>query len=104
MRHSPLAGTLGLGKLIVLYDSNRISIEGSTDIAFRENVEERMKTFGFRQLPLKTEQISMPSAQQLRLQRLILSIRPSSPSRLRIGFGCPAKQGQGKRPRRAVRC
>ena len=40
-----LAGTLGLGKLIVLYDSNRISIEGSTDIAFRENVEERMKAF-----------------------------------------------------------
>ena len=42
-----LAGTLGLGKLIVLYDSNRISIEGSTDIAFRENVEERMRAFGF---------------------------------------------------------
>ena len=37
-----LAGTLGLGKLIVLYDSNRISIEGSTDLAFTENVEQRM--------------------------------------------------------------
>ncbi|MBO7364559.1 MAG: transketolase, partial [Lachnospiraceae bacterium] len=42
-----LAGTLGLGKLIVLYDSNGISIEGSTDIAFRENVEMRMQAFGF---------------------------------------------------------
>ena len=42
-----LAGTLGLSKLIVLYDSNRISIEGSTDIAFRENVQERMQAFGF---------------------------------------------------------
>ena len=40
-----LAGTLGLGKLIVLYDSNRISIEGSTDIAFTENVQKRMKEF-----------------------------------------------------------
>ena len=33
-----LAGTLGLSKLIIFYDSNQISIEGSTDIAFTENV------------------------------------------------------------------
>ena len=45
-----LAGTLGLSKLIVLYDSNRISIEGSTDIAFRENVQKRMEAFGFQTL------------------------------------------------------
>ena len=42
-----LAGTLGLGKLIVFYDSNQISIEGSTDIAFTENVQKRMEAFGF---------------------------------------------------------
>lgn len=42
-----LAGTLGLGKLIVFYDSNNISIEGSTDIAFTENVVEKFKAFGF---------------------------------------------------------
>lgn len=42
-----LAGTLKLNKLIVLYDSNKISIEGSTDIAFTENVLERFKAFGF---------------------------------------------------------
>jgi transketolase len=42
-----LAGTLGLGKLIVLYDSNNITIEGSTDIAFTENVEKRFEAFGF---------------------------------------------------------
>ena len=42
-----LAGTLGLEKLIVLYDSNNISIEGDTNIAFRENVRQRFESFGF---------------------------------------------------------
>lgn len=45
-----LAGTLGLGKLIVLYDSNKISIEGSTDIAFTEDVKKRFEAFGFHTL------------------------------------------------------
>jgi len=36
-----IAGTLGLGKLIVLYDSNNITIEGNTEITFRENVLDR---------------------------------------------------------------
>lgn len=48
-----LAGTLGLSKLIVLYDSNGISIEGSTDIAFTENVLERMKAFGFKTIEVE---------------------------------------------------
>lgn len=48
-----LAGTLGLSKLIVFYDSNGISIEGSTDIAFTENVTDRMKAFGFQTLEVK---------------------------------------------------
>ena len=42
-----LAGTLGLGKLIVLYDSNSITIEGSTDIAFTENVCKRFEALGW---------------------------------------------------------
>ena len=42
-----LAGTLGLGKLILFYDSNNITIEGSTDIAFRENVGDRFKAYGW---------------------------------------------------------
>ncbi|AAK78920.1 transketolase [Clostridium acetobutylicum] len=39
------AGTLGLSKLIVIYDDNDISIEGNTDIAFKENVGERFKAY-----------------------------------------------------------
>ena len=42
-----LAATLGLGKLIYLYDDNHISIEGSTDIAFTENVRLRFQAYGW---------------------------------------------------------
>ncbi len=42
-----LAGTLGLGKLIVLYDSNSITIEGGTDLAFREDVMKRFDAQGW---------------------------------------------------------
>ena len=45
-----LAGTLKLNKLIVLYDSNRISIEGNTDIAFTEDVPARFRGMGFKVL------------------------------------------------------
>ena len=41
------AGTLGLGKLIVLYDDNDITIEGNTDITFRENVGKRHEAQGW---------------------------------------------------------
>lgn len=44
---SSLAGTLGLGKLIVLYDDNGISIEGDTDIAFTEDVAARYRAYGW---------------------------------------------------------
>ncbi|MDL2205689.1 transketolase [Eubacteriales bacterium OttesenSCG-928-N13] len=42
-----LAGTLKLNKLIALYDDNEISIEGSTDIAFREDVPTRFRAYGW---------------------------------------------------------
>ena len=42
-----LAGTLKLNKLIALYDDNEISIEGSTDIAFREDVQARFRAYGW---------------------------------------------------------
>ena len=44
---SSLAGTLKLGKLIVLYDSNNITIEGDTSSAFNENVIMRYKALGW---------------------------------------------------------
>lgn len=50
---SSLAGTLKLNKLIVLYDSNKITIEGSTDLAFTENVSERYKALNWNTLTVK---------------------------------------------------
>ncbi|MEM8806267.1 MAG: transketolase [Cyanobacteria bacterium P01_G01_bin.38] len=42
-----LAGHLGLGKLIAFYDDNHISIDGSTDIAFTEDVSKRYEAYGW---------------------------------------------------------
>lgn len=47
---SSLAGHLKLGKLIVFYDENRISIDGSTDITFTEDVAARYKSYGWQVL------------------------------------------------------
>ena len=44
---SSLAGHLGLGKLIVLYDDNRISIDGGTDVTFTEDVLKRYEAYGW---------------------------------------------------------
>ena len=45
-----LAGHLGLGKLIVFYDSNSVTIEGSTGIAFTEDVLKRFEAYGWQTL------------------------------------------------------
>ena len=48
-----LAGTLQLGKLIVLYDSNRITIEGNTDITFTEDVGLRHKAMDWQVITIE---------------------------------------------------
>ena len=48
-----LAGHLGLGKLIYLYDNNRITIDGSTDLAFSEDVEKRFDAYGWHVMRVK---------------------------------------------------
>ncbi|MGP1529408.1 MAG: transketolase [Treponema sp.] len=47
---SSLAGTLGLGKLIVFYDRNKITIDGSSDIAFTEDIGKRYEAYGWQVL------------------------------------------------------
>jgi len=48
-----LAGHLGLGRLICLYDDNKISIEGSTGIAFTENVTARFRAYNWQVIRVK---------------------------------------------------
>lgn len=48
-----LAGTLKLNKLIVLYDSNKISIEGDTDATFTEDIMKRFDAMGFQTIEVK---------------------------------------------------
>ncbi|WP_274572437.1 transketolase [Neisseria leonii] len=46
-----LAGTLGLGKLVVLYDDNNISIDGKVDGWFTENIPQRFASYGWHVVP-----------------------------------------------------
>ena len=89
-----LAGTLGLGKLIVLYDSNQISIEGSTDIAFTEDVQLRMEAFGFQTLTVEDGNDLAAIGAAIEEAKADTE-RPSFITvKTQIGYGCPAKQGK----------
>ena len=89
-----LAGTLGLSKLIVLYDSNSITIEGSTDLAFTENVEKRMEAFGFQTLTVEDGNDLAAIGKAIEEAKADVT-RPSFITiKTQIGYGCPAKQGK----------
>ena len=89
-----LAGTLGLSKLIVLYDSNNISIEGSTDIAFTENVRKRFEAFGFQTL-LVEDGTDIEAIDKAIAEAKADTERPSLIEiKTKIGAGCPAKEGK----------
>lgn len=89
-----LAGTLGLSKLIVLYDSNNISIEGETDIAFTENVEKRVEAFGFQTLKVEDGNDLAAIGKAIEEAKAEKE-RPSFITiRTKIGYGCPAKEGK----------
>jgi transketolase len=87
-----LAGHLGLGKLIVFYDDNRISIEGSTDLAYSENRAARFEAYGWH-----VQQVADGNDLQ-GLEAAIRNARDDTrrPSlivvRTHIGYGSPNKQ------------
>lgn len=91
---SSLAGTLGLGKLIVLYDSNNISIEGDTDIAFREDVAKRYEAYNWQVIKvndgndIEAIENAIEEAKRETTKPSMIIVKNQ------IGFGCPAKQGK----------
>ncbi|HBA87667.1 MAG TPA: transketolase [Geobacter sp.] len=88
-----LAGHLGLGKLICLYDDNRISLAASTDLSFTEDRAARFKAYGWQVLAvadgndLEAVAGALEKARGDRERPSLIMVRT------RIGFGSPGKEG-----------
>lgn len=91
---SSLAGHLGLGKLIVLYDDNDITIDGDTTLSFTENVQDRYKAYGWH-----VQQVTDVVTQLDDLRAAIQKAQETTdkPSMIaiktKIGHGAPTKVG-----------
>lgn len=91
---SSLAGSLGLGKLIVLYDSNSITIEGGTDLAFKEDVSKRFEALGWE--TFKVEDGTDIESIEKAIEKAKANLdKPSLISiTTEIGYGSPAHAGK----------
>lgn len=86
-----LAGHLRLGKVIYLYDDNRITIDGSTDLAFTEDRGARFEAYGWH--VLKVDDGNDVNAVDQAIQQAKEDPRPSLiVCRTHIGYGLPTKQ------------
>ncbi|WP_407690198.1 transketolase [Salimicrobium salexigens] len=89
-----LAGHLGLGKLIVLYDSNDISLDGELNRAFSESVEKRYEAYGWQVLRVEdgndTKAITdaLDKAKKNTEQPTMIEVKTV------IGYGAPNKSGK----------
>ncbi|AKG73503.1 transketolase [Salinicoccus halodurans] len=88
-----LAGHLGLGKLIVLYDSNDISLDGDLNKSFSDNTEERFKAYGWQVIRVedgndeKAINEALETAKRNTKQPTLIEVKTV------IGFGSPNKAG-----------
>jgi transketolase len=90
-----LAGHLRLGKLIYLYDDNRISIDGSTDLAFTEDRGARFEAYGWH-VQHVADGNDVEAVDQA-IQAAKADLRPSLIiCRTTIGYGLPTRQGTSK--------
>ena len=88
-----LAGTMGLSKLIVIYDCNKITIEGSTDVAFTEDVMKRFEAYGW-----DVAEVTDGNDVDAIAAAIAAAKKTDKPSLIKvntlIGFGAPNKQGK----------
>jgi len=91
-----LAGTLGLGKLIVLYDDNNISIDGKVDGWFTENIPERFASYGWHVVP----NVDGHNPEAIRAAIAAAQAETAQPSiiccKTLIGKGAATKEGSHK--------
>jgi transketolase len=88
-----LAGHLGLGKLIVLYDDNGISIDGPTSLSFTDDTKQRFSSYGW-----DVFDVDGHNPEQVAKALLNAQIDHARPSliccKTHIGYGAPTKQGK----------
>ncbi|WP_152589706.1 transketolase [Nostoc sphaeroides] len=87
------AGHLGLGKLIALYDDNHISIDGSTDVAFTEDVSKRFEAYGWHVLHVEDGNTDLEAIAKAIEEAKSVTDKPSMIKvTTTIGYGSPNKQ------------
>eukprot|EP01127_Copromyxa_protea_P001407 TRINITY_DN11409_c0_g1_i1.p1 TRINITY_DN11409_c0_g1~~TRINITY_DN11409_c0_g1_i1.p1 ORF type:complete len:673 (-),score=190.73 TRINITY_DN11409_c0_g1_i1:39-1796(-) len=85
---SSVAGHLGLGKLIVLYDSNKITIDGDTDLAFSEDVVKRYESYGWHTLTVENGDTDIAAISEAIKQAKAVTDKPTLIKvTTTIGFG-----------------
>jgi transketolase len=87
-----LAGHLGLGKLVCIYDDNKISIEGSTGLAFTENVAARFRAYHWQVLAVKDGNDLAAIEKALKEARAETAKPTLIALRTHIAYGSPNKQ------------
>lgn len=90
-----LAGHLKLGKLVVLYDSNDISLDGKLNLSFSESVQKRFEGYGWQVLRVEDGN-DLPAIEKAIKEAQAVSDRPTLIEvKTVIGYGSPNKQGIG---------
>ncbi|MEA5533202.1 transketolase [Crocosphaera sp. XPORK-15E] len=88
-----IAGHWGLGKLIALYDDNHISIDGSTDVAFTEDVSKRFEAYGWHVIHVKDGNTDLAAIAKAIEEAKAVTDKPSMIKvTTTIGYGSPNKQ------------